>query len=85
LHLSWKSAVWIRRFNAKEIAVCADVSYSPARGWIHLHGFPAFHGVIFWKDFIQWRTGKNGFKNCTRSKRNGKAADSSNFDVDPSC
>jgi hypothetical protein len=24
-------------------------------------GFPAFHGVIFWQDFVQWRTNQNGF------------------------
>jgi hypothetical protein len=21
----------------------------------------AFHGVIFWQDFVQWRTNQNGF------------------------
>ena len=30
--------------NAKEFAVCAGVSYSTARCWFHLAGFPAFHG-----------------------------------------
>ena len=25
-------------------------------------GFPAFRGVIFWQDFVQWRAGQNGFK-----------------------
>jgi hypothetical protein len=47
--------------NAKEFAVCAGVSYSTARSWFRLPGFPAFHGVIFWQDFVQWRTGQNGF------------------------
>ncbi len=42
--------------NAKEFAVCAGVSYSTARSWFHLPGFPVFHGVVFWKDFVQWRT-----------------------------
>ncbi len=46
--------------NAKEFAVCAGVSYSTARGWFHLPGFPAFHGVIFWQDFVQWRCSQNG-------------------------
>ena len=46
--------------NVKEFAVCAGVSYSTARGWFHLPGFPAFRGVIFWQDFVQWRTGQNG-------------------------
>ena len=45
--------------NAKEFAVCAGVSYSTARSWFHLSGFPVFHGVIFWKDFVQWRTNRN--------------------------
>ena len=48
--------------NAKEFAVLAGVSYSVARGWFHLPGFPAFRGVIFWQDFVQWRTGRNQFK-----------------------
>jgi hypothetical protein len=47
--------------NAKEFAVCAGVSYSTARSWFHLDGFPAFHGVIFWQDFVQWRSGQTGF------------------------
>jgi len=47
--------------NAKEFAVCAGVSYSTARSWFHLSGFPVFHGVIFWKDFVEWRTSQNGF------------------------
>ena len=48
--------------NAKEFAVLAGVSYSTARGWFHLPGFPVFRGVIFWQDFVQWRTGRNHFK-----------------------
>jgi hypothetical protein len=47
--------------NAKEFAVCAGVSYSTARGWFHLAGFPAIHGVIFWQDFVRWRAVQNGF------------------------
>src|SRR5260221_9473525 len=35
--------------NAKEFAVCAGVSYSTARSWFRLPGFPVFHGVIFWQ------------------------------------
>jgi hypothetical protein len=42
--------------NAKEFAVCAGVSYSTARSWFHLPGFPVFHGVVFWRDFVEWRT-----------------------------
>ncbi len=44
--------------NAKEFAVCAGVSYSTARSWFRLPGFPAFRGVIFWQDFVAWRTGQ---------------------------
>src|ERR1700722_10996871 len=42
--------------NAKEFAVCAGVSYSTARSWFHLPSFPVIRGVIFWQDFVQWRT-----------------------------
>ncbi len=45
--------------NAKEFAVCAGVSYSTARSWFHLPGFPVFHGVIFWQDFVRWRAEEN--------------------------
>lgn len=41
--------------NAKEFAVCAGVSYSTARHWFHLPGFPVFQGVVFWEDFVHWR------------------------------
>jgi hypothetical protein len=49
--------------NAKEFTVCAGVSYSTARSWFRLPGFPVFHGVIFWQDFVQWRTNQNGIAN----------------------
>jgi len=45
--------------NAKEFAVCAGVSYSTARSWFRLPGFPALRGVVFWQDFVQWRTHQN--------------------------
>src|SRR5271167_2247952 len=59
--------------NAKEFAVCAGVSYSTARSWFHLPGFPVFHGVTFWQDFVQWRTSLNGLANLPESppQRNG--------------
>jgi len=59
--------------NAKEFAVCAGVSYSTARSWFHLSGFPAFRGVIFWQDFVQWRTNQNGLSRQPESLpyRNG--------------
>ena len=61
--------------NVKEFAVCAGVSYSTARGWFHLAGFPAFRGVVFWQDFVQWRTGQNGFKNHSLPRQNDSTAD----------
>jgi len=53
-------------------AVCAGVSYSTARDWFHLVGFPVFRGVIFWQGFVQWRAGQNGFKNPSLPQRNGE-------------
>jgi hypothetical protein len=52
--------------NAKEFAVCAGVSYSTARSWFHLPGFPVVHGVIFWEDFLQWRSEAIGLNNAGR-------------------
>jgi len=46
--------------NAKEFAVCAGVSYSTARCWFRLDDFPAFRGLVFWDDFVQWRRNHNG-------------------------
>jgi hypothetical protein len=48
-----------RRFgqalNAKEFAVLAGISYSAAREWFRLPGFPVFRGFVFWQDFTDWR------------------------------
>ena len=41
--------------NAKEFAVLAGISYSLAREWFHLPGFPAVGGMVFWGDFVIWR------------------------------
>ncbi len=41
--------------NAKEFAILAGVSYSVAREWFHLQGFPALRGIVFWSDFVEWR------------------------------
>ena len=46
--------------NVKEFALCAGVSYSTARAWFRLSGFPAFQGVIFWQDFVRWRMDQTG-------------------------
>src|SRR5436190_17378316 len=53
--------------NAKEFAVCAGVSYSTARSWFHLPGFPVFRGVVFWEDFVQWRLHRNEIGNQPES------------------
>jgi hypothetical protein len=41
--------------NAKEFAVLAGISYSAAREWFRVPGFPVFRGVVFWQDFTDWR------------------------------
>jgi len=65
--------------NAKEFAVCAGVSYSTARSWFHLPGFPVFRGVIFWQDFVQWRTDHYGLKNPSLPQPNGDIISTANL------
>ena len=48
--------------NMKEFAVLAGVSYSVAREWFQMQGFPRFEGVVFWQDFVDWRNDRNGQK-----------------------
>jgi hypothetical protein len=48
--------------NIKEFAVLAGVSYSVAREWFQMKGFPRLEGVVFWQDFVDWRNGRNGQK-----------------------
>ena len=48
--------------NAKEFAICADVSYSTARSWFRLPGFPVLRGVVFWSDFVRWRAAHYGLE-----------------------
>jgi len=45
--------------NAKEFAVLAGISYSSAREWFQLPGFPRVQGVVFWRDFVEWRKTRN--------------------------
>ena len=52
--------------NAKEFAVLAGVSYSAAREWFRLPGFPVFRGVVFWQDFEQWRATQTGLSGSER-------------------
>ncbi len=51
--------------NTKEFAVLAGISYSAARTWFRQPGFPAFSGVVFWQDFLQWRNAKIGLRNTS--------------------
>ena len=60
--------------NAKEFAVAAGISYSTAREWFRLPGFPVFRGVIFWWDFVKWRTDQNEFHSEKFPHRNGDTA-----------
>jgi hypothetical protein len=48
--------------NAKEFAVLAGVAYSVARTWFRLPGFPVFRGIVFWQDFVAWRTGRSNLQ-----------------------
>ena len=56
-------------FNTKEFAVLAGISYSTARDWFRQPGFPAFRGYVFWQDFVQWRTAKNGLQTIDEPSR----------------
>src|SRR5215475_9643817 len=46
--------------NIKEFAVLAGVSYSVARDWFQMKGFPRLEGVVFWQDFVEWRNNRYG-------------------------
>jgi hypothetical protein len=56
--------------NMKEFAVLAGISYSVAREWFHLPGFPEVLGKVFWGDFVLWRRTRN----CTRTPRDLNSA-----------
>jgi len=59
LRVSIEAVVEKRRLdqalNAKEFAVLAGISYSTAREWFRVPGFPVFRGLVFWQDFTDWR------------------------------
>lgn len=40
--------------NAKEFAVLAGLSYTTARAWFRLAGFPVVQRRVFWSDFVEW-------------------------------
>jgi hypothetical protein len=63
--------------NAKEFAVLVGVSYSTAREWFRMPGFPVIRGLIFWGDFVEWRrvlTGLNGNGEQHRAGENRQPA-----------
>jgi len=45
--------------NKKEFAVVAGISYSAARAWFKSPGFPTVRGMVFWQDFVNWRSARN--------------------------
>jgi hypothetical protein len=45
--------------NMKEFAVRAGISYSIAREWFQLRGFPRVQSFVFWQDFVEWRKDQN--------------------------
>jgi hypothetical protein len=53
--------------NVKEFAVLAGISHSVAREWFQIKGFPRVEGVVFWKDFVQWRNLQNGGKHLSQN------------------
>jgi len=48
--------------NAKEFSVLAGISYSKAREWFRLPGFPVIQGFVFWGDFVEWRHSQTGLQ-----------------------
>lgn len=62
--------------TAKEFAEAAGVGYSTARSWFKMAGFPAFCGVVFWTDFVEWR--RSRFNNARIQEPAEPASTSSN-------
>jgi hypothetical protein len=48
--------------NVKEFAVLVGISYSAARQWFRTPGFPVFRSVVFWQDFVRWKSSRNTAK-----------------------
>jgi hypothetical protein len=53
--------------SIKEFAVRAGISYSTAREWFKLSGFPATRGMVFYSDFQQWRNERHPERNLSDS------------------
>lgn len=51
---------WDQALNTKEFAALAGLSYSTARAWFRLAGFPVVQRRPFWSDFVDWRRGQSG-------------------------
>jgi hypothetical protein len=66
--------------NIKEFAVLAGISYSVAREWFQIKGFPRVQGVVFWTDFVDWRNLQNG---GSRLSQNLQQPDTSNNFTEP--
>jgi hypothetical protein len=63
--------------NIKEFAVLAGISYSVARAWFQIKGFPRVQGVVFWTDFVEWRNLQNGRKHLSQSFQQPDASNQS--------
>ena len=55
--------------NAKEFAVLVGISYSAAREWFRVPGFPVFRGFVFWEDFAEWRRAQAGLRSARPEPR----------------
>lgn len=60
--------------NVKQFAVLAGIPYSVAREWFQIKGFPRVQGVVFWKDFVDWRNFQNGGSRLSQNFRQSGAA-----------
>jgi hypothetical protein len=66
--------------NVKEFAVLSGLSYSVAREWFNMKGFPRIQGVVFWQDFVQWRHQQNGGRTFAQNPPQSPTSDfSSDF------
>jgi hypothetical protein len=63
--------------NVKEFAVLAGISYSVAREWFQIKGFPRVQGVVFWADFVEWRNSQNGRKYLSQNFQQPDASNQS--------
>jgi hypothetical protein len=63
--------------NVKEFAVLAGISYSVAREWFQIKGFPRVQGVVFWTDFVEWRNLQNGRKHLSQNLQQPDASNQS--------